>query len=349
MESYATTEYVSSSSSNPEAVAELDASGVSDYVAPLRRELPPTPSEMSDDHSRDSDAAFQRERLKSNSLPLSMKEMYEDLIKASQDAISPYAVCYTPATSRRQTLERSVPLPKPTAAYEPFYKSLSGLPLRDATSGAPSKKENDPPDGILLASKPDDHHSESSSRTSQSISEDYEDMTSHPSVAPPESVYNYDDIPDMGPRVPQPVHPRPQTHGGSDERTPTQKRDMLTDSRRPFSRSFSDSGSARSSLALSSQFQPLQPADPTSLQLSMLIKMQEMLAKMQSTYGQELTHGAARELDSAPTLPQPKEPCPPLQRYLPDNKKDQFSKGDEAAAEPDAETHEKMKKCLREL
>ena len=30
---------------------------------------------------------------------------------------------------------------------------------------------------------------------------------------------------------------------------------------------------------------------------------------------------SARELDSAPTLPQPKEPCPPLQRYLPDNKK----------------------------
>ena len=30
---------------------------------------------------------------------------------------------------------------------------------------------------------------------------------------------------------------------------------------------------------------------------------------------------SARELDSAPTLPQPGEPCPPLQRYLPDNKK----------------------------
>ena len=30
---------------------------------------------------------------------------------------------------------------------------------------------------------------------------------------------------------------------------------------------------------------------------------------------------SARELDSAPTLPQPREPCPPLQRYLPDSKK----------------------------
>ena len=31
--------------------------------------------------------------------------------------------------------------------------------------------------------------------------------------------------------------------------------------------------------------------------------------------------GSARELDSAPTLPQPREPCPPLQRYLPNSKK----------------------------
>ena len=30
---------------------------------------------------------------------------------------------------------------------------------------------------------------------------------------------------------------------------------------------------------------------------------------------------SARELDSAPTLTQPREPCPPLQRYLPDSKK----------------------------
>ena len=30
---------------------------------------------------------------------------------------------------------------------------------------------------------------------------------------------------------------------------------------------------------------------------------------------------SARELDSAPTLPQPREPCPPLQRYLPASKK----------------------------
>ena len=30
---------------------------------------------------------------------------------------------------------------------------------------------------------------------------------------------------------------------------------------------------------------------------------------------------SVRELDSAPTLPQPREPCPPLQRYLPDSKK----------------------------
>ena len=70
-----------------------------------------------------------------------------------------------------------------------------------------------------------------------------------------------------------------------------------------------------------------QVSEVTGFRVSKLVWIEDDL--QEPTLGGELSDKgegveescSARELDSAPTLPQPGEPCPPLQRYLPDSKK----------------------------
>ena len=68
-----------------------------------------------------------------------------------------------------------------------------------------------------------------------------------------------------------------------------------------------------------------QVSEVTGFRVSKLVWIEDDL--QEPTLGAELSDKgegveescSARELDSAPTLPQPREPCPPLKRYLPDN------------------------------
>ena len=69
-----------------------------------------------------------------------------------------------------------------------------------------------------------------------------------------------------------------------------------------------------------------QVSEVTGFRVSKLVWIEDYL--QEPTLGAELSDKgedveescSARELDSAPTLPQPREPCPPLQRYLPESK-----------------------------
>ena len=71
-----------------------------------------------------------------------------------------------------------------------------------------------------------------------------------------------------------------------------------------------------------------QVSEVTGFRVSKLVWIEDDL--QEPTFGAELSDKgegveescSARELDSAPTIPQPREPCPPLQRYLPKRDED---------------------------
>ena len=284
-ELYATTEYLPSSRAS--IVQEAVYEGGNHHGNEDVRNLPPISSEAGDISNDDHDpkydcpshttphldplspASSQQQEPKSPEpsntqqavMSSNSPRLYEELTGATRGSINPYATCYqTPTQSQSVLVEPNSAAPKalksnPSSHSANAIGALSGVKSKYRYRGTPLP--------------PVSHGDDKPAKHSLSTSDEYEEMMSPCSVAydvPTEKAQDVFDDPAGG---------LGYTYIRNDKDI-RKARTMPHSSKRPYLPS-------QSTVVTPGH---LQGADPTTLQLSILQQMQEVLAQMQTTYGQ---------------------------------------------------------------
>ena len=266
--------------------------------------------------------------MSSNSPPSSPKGLYEELKDVTRDKISPYAVCYpTPAEIAASKTTQSQDVLIETTSGAPAPKALEFNPSSHCVDGvgAISGSESLKCHGISL--QPVSHGDDKPAKYSQSTSEEYEDMTSQDPCSgayevPTEKAQDVFEDPAGG-----------YAYIPNDEDIQEARNvpHSLTASKLPYLRSQSTGNLIET---VTSRFHGhLQSADPTTLQLNILQQMQEVLAQIQSTYGQTQLPGRQSKVTQETA-----RPSSALKANVQESEK---------IVKPGAATPQKMETCLR--